>query len=143
MASIVFFEIDRVEPKVAIGGDGRIVDVALSPALAVHAVEVGVHHDVAGGDAELGQEALGSLTRLADEDPAADRFVRRRVLSHDQHPRGDSLATYELAVTLAQRCQQMLDQAELRITRLRESITAGAYNAESSEDDGADEEDLQ
>ncbi len=36
----------------------------------------------------------------------------------------DSLSAYEEAVALAQRCQQLLDGAELRITRLRESITA-------------------
>jgi exodeoxyribonuclease VII small subunit len=34
----------------------------------------------------------------------------------------DSLSAYEEAVTYAQRCQQMLDRAELRITRLRETI---------------------
>lgn len=34
----------------------------------------------------------------------------------------DSLAAYEAAVTLAQQCQQLLDQAELRITKLRESF---------------------
>jgi exodeoxyribonuclease VII small subunit len=37
----------------------------------------------------------------------------------------DSLSTYEEAVALAQRCQQMLDGAELRITRLRESMAVG------------------
>ena len=43
----------------------------------------------------------------------------------------DSLAAYEQAVTLAQQCQQLLDQAELRITRLRESVTtAEAYEAD-------------
>ena len=31
---------------------------------------------------------------------------------------------YEEAVSLAQRCQQMLDGAELRITRLRETVAA-------------------
>ena len=36
----------------------------------------------------------------------------------------DSLAAYEDAVSLAQRCQQMLDSAELRITRLRETVAA-------------------
>ena len=42
----------------------------------------------------------------------------------------DSLAAYEEAVGLAQKCQEMLDGAELRITRLRESITANeAYIA--------------
>ena len=42
----------------------------------------------------------------------------------------DSLSAYEEAVGLAQKCQEMLDGAELRITRLRESITANeAYVA--------------
>ena len=50
----------------------------------------------------------------------------------------DSLAAYEEAVGLAQRCQQLLDRAELRITRLKESISGGeaAYEAVA-----ADEED--
>lgn len=44
----------------------------------------------------------------------------------------DSLAAYEEAVGLAQKCQEMLDGAELRITRLRETIpTADAYAAVS------------
>ena len=48
----------------------------------------------------------------------------------------DSLAAYEEAVLLAQQCQAMLDNAELRITRLRESIAApDAYVAEPGEDD--------
>ena len=48
----------------------------------------------------------------------------------------DSLSAYEEAVGLAQKCQEMLDQAELRITRLRESIAApDAYNADAIEDD--------
>lgn len=34
----------------------------------------------------------------------------------------DSLSTYEEAVALAQRCQQLLDGAELRITRLKEAL---------------------
>jgi len=36
----------------------------------------------------------------------------------------DSLAAFEEAVTLAQRCQEMLETAEQRITRLRETIAA-------------------
>ena len=48
----------------------------------------------------------------------------------------DSLSAYEEAVTLAQQCQAMLDQAELRITRLRESIAApDAYIAEPQDED--------
>lgn len=34
----------------------------------------------------------------------------------------DSLAAYEEAVALARRCQELLEKAELRITRLKESI---------------------
>ena len=36
----------------------------------------------------------------------------------------DSLAAYEDAVALAKSCQQLLDTAELRITRLRAAIPA-------------------
>ena len=44
----------------------------------------------------------------------------------------DSLAAYEEAVGLAQKCQEMLDGAELRITKLRETISASeAYIAAS------------
>jgi exodeoxyribonuclease VII small subunit len=38
----------------------------------------------------------------------------------------DSLSAYEDAVRLAQTCQQLLDGAELRITRLRESMSGVA-----------------
>ena len=52
----------------------------------------------------------------------------------------DSLSAYEEAVALAQRCQQLLDGAELRITRLKESIAVselgGAYEAGEDEEDG-------
>ena len=46
----------------------------------------------------------------------------------------DSLAAYEEAVALAQRCQQLLEKAELRITRLKESIVSAeeAYSVEAS-----------
>lgn len=55
----------------------------------------------------------------------------------------DSLAAYEEAVGLAQQCQAMLDQAELRITRLRESITTpDAYSAEPRFDEPPDEDDM-
>jgi exodeoxyribonuclease VII small subunit len=47
----------------------------------------------------------------------------------------DSLAAYEDAVGLAQKCQQMLDGAELRITKLRETIAAGAGRFEAEDDD--------
>jgi exodeoxyribonuclease VII small subunit len=47
----------------------------------------------------------------------------------------DSLAAYEDAVGLAQRCQKMLDGAELRITKLRETIASGAESF-AAEDEG-------
>jgi exodeoxyribonuclease VII small subunit len=52
----------------------------------------------------------------------------------------DSLSAYEEAVALAQKCQQLLDGAELRITRLKESIAVSdaqsAYEV-FGEEDGA------
>jgi exodeoxyribonuclease VII small subunit len=50
----------------------------------------------------------------------------------------DSLAAYESAVGLARECQQMLDQAELRITRLRESFAVSDESA--TYESGPDEE---
>ena len=47
----------------------------------------------------------------------------------------DSLSAYEEAVGLAQKCQQMLDGAELRITKLRETIAAGNETFESEDDE--------
>jgi exodeoxyribonuclease VII small subunit len=47
----------------------------------------------------------------------------------------DSLAAYEEAVLLAQQCQAMLDNAELRITRLRESIAAPDADVAEPDDD--------
>jgi exodeoxyribonuclease VII small subunit len=52
----------------------------------------------------------------------------------------DSLAAYEEAVALAQRCQQLLDQAELRITRLRESFRAGGVAAGPAGEEEFEEE---
>jgi exodeoxyribonuclease VII small subunit len=49
----------------------------------------------------------------------------------------DSLSAYEEAVTYAQRCQQLLDRAELRITRLRETM-----NDSSGTDPGDGEEEI-
>lgn len=43
----------------------------------------------------------------------------------------DSLATYEEAVALAQKCQELLDGAELRITRIKESFAS--YEAAGQE----------
>ena len=50
----------------------------------------------------------------------------------------DSLTAYEDAVGLAQRCQQMLDSAELRITRLRESMAGNGSASMAEEPDEYD-----
>jgi exodeoxyribonuclease VII small subunit len=47
----------------------------------------------------------------------------------------DSLVAYEDAVGLAQRCQQMLDRAELRITKLRETIASGVESFAAEDED--------
>jgi exodeoxyribonuclease VII small subunit len=39
-------------------------------------------------------------------------------------PLEEALALYEDGMRLAQRCQEMLDQAELRVTRLQEAFAA-------------------
>ena len=39
-------------------------------------------------------------------------------------PLEEALALYEEGMQLAQRCQEMLDQAELRVTRLQEAFAA-------------------
>lgn len=56
----------------------------------------------------------------------------------------DSLAAYEEAIMLAQRCQQLLDGAELRITRLKESIdrvSIAAYDRDGGISSDYEEED--
>jgi len=39
-------------------------------------------------------------------------------------PLEEALAVYEEGMRLAQRCQEMLDQAELRVTRLQEAFAS-------------------
>ena len=68
--------------------------------------------------------AFEELFRLLEEKVA---LLEQGGLSLD-----DSLAAYEEAVKLAQSCQKLLDGAELRITRLRETVAAG--NAPPEED---------
>lgn len=65
--------------------DALVADVAVATALPVDAVEEGVDEHVADTDAQSCEEALHALTRLPDEDAAADRLVRRRVLADDEH----------------------------------------------------------
>jgi len=45
-----------------------------------------------------------------------------------------SLALYEEGMTLARRCQEMLDGAEVRIRRLRETLAAPAETEEVEEE---------
>ncbi len=53
----------------------------------------------------------------------------------------DSLSAYEDAVGLAQKCQQLLDGAELRITRLRATVVAAPAEESFDSDEFDDEED--
>lgn len=53
----------------------------------------------------------------------------------------DSLAAYEDAVSLAKSCQQLLDTAELRITRLKATIATPEEIDDDEPDFGLDEED--
>ena len=52
----------------------------------------------------------------------------------------DSLAAYEDAIGLAQRCQQLLDRAELRITKLRESLAGAGVGADGGEEFASSDE---
>ena len=45
----------------------------------------------------------------------------------------ESLALYEEGMKLARRCQELLQQAELRITRLQEAFAEGALREEKEE----------
>lgn len=49
-------------------------------------------------------------------------------------PLDDAVALYEQGMALAQRCQEMLDAAELKVTRLREAAVA-QEEAEPAQDD--------
>jgi len=46
----------------------------------------------------------------------------------------DSLSAYEEAMAYAQRCQQLLERAELRITRLRETMNGSAPGGDPGEE---------
>ena len=56
----------------------------------------------------------------------------------------DSLSTYEAAVELARRCQTLLDEAELRITRLKETVVSNeVYAADEATLDAAFEDEVE
>lgn len=49
-------------------------------------------------------------------------------------PLEESIALYEEGMDLAKRCQEVLDKAELRITKLRESFAQSSREAEPAEE---------
>jgi exodeoxyribonuclease VII small subunit len=51
----------------------------------------------------------------------------------------DAIALYEQGMTLAKQCQERLDQAELKITRLRESFAAMPRPEDGPERESADD----
>jgi exodeoxyribonuclease VII small subunit len=51
----------------------------------------------------------------------------------------DAIALYEQGMTLAKQCQERLDQAELKITRLRESFAALPRPQDGAETERADD----
>jgi exodeoxyribonuclease VII small subunit len=54
----------------------------------------------------------------------------------------DSLEAYEAAVTLASECQRLLDEAELRITKLRESVHVADAQTTYDPGDPADDDEV-
>jgi exodeoxyribonuclease VII small subunit len=58
-------------------------------------------------------------------------------------PLEESIALYEEGMELAKRCQDVLDKAELRITKLRESFAQPAPQPAAVEDGAYDEEGFQ
>lgn len=58
-------------------------------------------------------------------------------------PLEESIALYEEGMELAKRCQDVLDKAELRITKLRESFAQPAPQPAAVEDGGYEAEQLE
>ena len=58
-------------------------------------------------------------------------------LEDGQLPLAESVACYELGMRLAERCEQFLGEAELRVSRLEEAA-ARFYDAREREDDDDD-----
>lgn len=69
---------------------------------------------------------------------ALDELVE--VLEAGQLSLDDSVSCYELGVRLAERCEQLLSQAELRVSRLDSVIEHMEDIAEETDDDDSDEE---
>ncbi len=54
-------------------------------------------------------------------------------------PLDDAINLYEEGMTLARRCQEMLDAAELKVTRLRDSLAAVPPESVREEEEVYDE----
>ncbi len=72
---------------------------------------------------------------MASEEPSFEELYRRLEEVVARLEAGglgleESLALYEEGMRLARRCQEMLDAAELRITRLRDEL--GLYTREGA-----------
>ncbi len=59
-------------------------------------------------------------------------------LEDGQLPLAESIACYELGMRLAERCEQFLSEAELRVSRLEESV-ARFYDATAAASDDDDD----
>jgi exodeoxyribonuclease VII small subunit len=86
------------------------------------------------------RDKLGLLMPSAKSKPKFEELYRQleekvALLEQGGLSLDDSLAAYEDAVGLAQKCQQMLDGAELRITKLRETIATGGERFEAEDED--------
>src|SRR5256885_1041433 len=76
-----------IEPTMPILGNLLIVVVLFAGALAVHAEEIRVDHDVAARQAEFCEEPLQAMPGPTHEDASRDRLLRRRILADDQQAR--------------------------------------------------------
>jgi exodeoxyribonuclease VII small subunit len=78
-----------------------------------------------------GQQSFEELYRSLEETVAK--------LEKGGLPLEESIALYERGMELAKRCQALLDKAELRITKLRESFGQQPVAAEASPADSDDD----
>lgn len=89
------------------------------------------HSEAATSEAEASGASQGAqpIEPLAFEETMGRLDATVNALEGGQLPLEDALRLYEEGVRLAQRCQQMLDQAELRIQRLQ--VRAGDDESEA------------
>jgi exodeoxyribonuclease VII small subunit len=84
------------------------------------------------------------------ESPAFEELYRRLEETVEQLEKGglpleQSIALYEEGMQLAKRCQEILDKAELRITKLRDSFAQAGLAEQplAGEDEALEEEAFQ